>query len=70
MRPYAAYVAAPTPPAAAVPVAVAAAAVAPTSATPARPAMAAQPAMQVPWPELQVANAAGTAEPAVNVPVV
>jgi hypothetical protein len=30
--------------------------------------MAAQPAMQVPWPVLQVANAAGTAEPAVNVP--
>ncbi len=30
--------------------------------------MAAQPAMQVPWPELQVANAAGTvSEPVVNV---
>ena len=62
--------AAPTLPAAAVPVAVAAAAVAPTSATPVRPAMAAQAAMQVPCAVLQVANAAGTPEPAVKVPAV
>jgi hypothetical protein len=32
--------------------------------------MAAQPAMHVPCPVLQVANAAGTPEPAVNVPAV